>query len=82
MIYTHHNAQRGIKVIDVESGEQLRYVVRVDTDAGCVAYLADPIQIGPDGEALMLEANYRSVYPLGADKLGRPCLIHCYGRIG
>jgi hypothetical protein len=78
MIYDTDNA-RGAAVYDVESKEQLRHVLWIDTELGEVVRAEQPVRVVGDEIATFTE-KFATIYPIrGGGR--RPVLFHCYGRL-
>ena len=80
MIYSGRNTSRA-KVFDVDTQQELRHVMNVDTDAGEIEVTPQPVQLMADGETIATEKiRFRSIYAIRG-KEWAPCLFHCYGRV-
>lgn len=80
MLYNSNNASGSI-VVDVEARQQLRQVLEVNTKAGWVKVAHDPVRSDAQGRVIGERIRFRSIYPIWGLEL-RPCLFHCYGRLG
>lgn len=79
MIYSTHNVQLPARVYDVDTMQEVRYAVEVDTATGVVRCFTEPLQVDHKGEAVCHTIRYRAIHPVfGGYRL--PCLFHCYGR--
>lgn len=82
MIYDHANVHIPAHAYDVDSRTELQEVYSIDTDSGEVACGHLPVRLKPGTDDLdTYTLRFRSIYPLGADEFGRPCLFHCYGLV-
>ena len=80
MLYTPSNA-RGATVHDVDTGERIDRVQKVDAKNGWIMVEHDPVRISPDGRHVIgYRIRFRSIYPIFAGQ-GAPVLFHCYGRL-
>lgn len=79
MIYDHRNTM-GASVYDVETKEEMKYVLRIDLDRLEVVRAPQPLRLNCRGDEVETESiKFRSIYPIFG---GRPfpVLFHCYGR--
>jgi hypothetical protein len=81
MLYTYSDCQHETVVAAVETGEVLRFVAEIDTDRRTVHQIVQPIVVTAEGQVLQEARTFRSIYPIGRDRFGRPCLFHCYGEV-
>ncbi|MDN8612786.1 hypothetical protein [Variovorax ginsengisoli] len=78
MIYDPSNAG-GAAVYDVETKEQLREVLWVDTELGEVVRAEQPLRVTVGDEFATYTTRFATIYPIRGGGL-RPVLFHCYGR--
>lgn len=82
MIYDHTNVRIPAHAYDVDMLALLREVISLDTETGEVVCAHEPVRLLPGTDDLdTYTLRFRSIYPLGADDFGRPCLFHCYGLV-
>ena len=80
MLYTAENA-RGASVYDVDTQQKLDKVVEVNTRAGWVTVLRQPLLVDPRGNEFVCDRiRFRSIYAIRGDEAA-PCLFHCYSRL-
>ena len=80
MIYDRSNVEPGCAVVEVDTKEQIPFVLSVDTDRNVLVRSANPVEVAFGGEILTFETKYRAIHAIrGRDFL--PSLFHCYGRI-
>ncbi|WP_399677157.1 hypothetical protein [Xenophilus sp.] len=74
-----HNVARGTRVYDVDSGEEVRRVLEVNTSANWVKVHAEPLTVTAKGTVAERRIRFRAIHPIFAGS-PVPCLFHCYGR--
>lgn len=80
MLYNHLNA-RGAAVYDVDAKDKLEEVVEVNTRAGWVKVMRQPLLVDPSGTGFVCDRiRFRSIYAIQGQEQA-PCLFHCYGRM-
>lgn len=81
MRYDHSNAA-GATVHAIETAEKIHGVKSVDTEAGIVTAFHWPLRPTAEGDEMeTYEVRFATIHPIyGGGE--RPCLFHCYGRIG
>lgn len=84
MQYHPGNVEPCTTVYDVDTKARIDSVVSIDTEAGEVRCHYQPIRIDVvKQEAETFAIRYRSIHAIsGAGQARRPCLFHCYGRLG
>lgn len=77
-IFTHENALNA-SVYDIDTGEQIKYVESIDTEAMELVVFEHPFRVEHE-RVVTYAINYRAIHPIyGGGRF--PCLFHCYGRI-
>ena len=81
MIYDCSNTRRDAQIYDVDTKEEIRAVIQIDTDSGEMLMYTVPITIDTNtNEAEVVKVKYRTISPIfGGYPV--PCLFHCYGRL-
>lgn len=78
--FNHENVMPRTSVYDVDTKQEIKQVVHIETDTGYIEYDPLPCAIIDNDYILTKSMRYRSIYPIyGGGK--KPCLFHCYGRI-
>lgn len=69
-------------IICMDTGEQMRLVVRIDVEAGIVWRHHDPLRVDllTGNGVAEYATRFRSIYPIHAGDF-YPHLVHCYGRL-
>lgn len=79
MIYGPGNA-RGASVRVAETGQELKGVMLVDTDAGIVTRTHSPARLNAAGDAVeMFDERFEAIHAIQGME-PRPVLFICYGR--
>lgn len=81
MLYNCGNTHPNTRVYDVDTKEEFKAVLYIDTDSGEMLMHTVPIEVDTNmNEVKTITMRYRTIsaifggYPL-------PCLFHCYGRL-
>ena len=75
MIYSTHNVQLPAHAYDVDTMQEIRRVVEIDTASGVVRCVTEPPQIDHKGEVVHHTMRYRTIHAIfGGYRL--PCLFH------
>lgn len=78
MIYNGNNAD-GAKVIDMDTGAVINYILMVNTTTGAVVVGKQPVRLNHKGRIDRETITFRSIYPIQGLE-SRPVMFHCYGR--
>lgn len=79
MLYTPKNVQRGTTVHDLDSRSRLERVLAIDTEAGEIVVVRQPLIATAGGDIATETLRYQAVWPI-MDR-GVPCAFHCHGRL-
>jgi hypothetical protein len=80
-VYNSRNVARNTRVYDVDTKQEVRQVLSIDTDHNVVECAHDPLEVTASGDIATFEATFRAIHAIrGTDAL--PSLFHCYGRVG
>ena len=79
MLYTPKNVQRSTTVCDLDSRVRLERVLAIDTEAGEIVVVRQPLIVTASGDIATETLRYQSVWPI-MDR-GVPCEFHCHGRL-
>lgn len=78
MRYDANNVMPRTRVYDVESLQEINFVMSIYTELGIVVVAEQPGRIVGDDIATQ-ELRFGAIHPIqGLEPL--PCLFHCYGR--
>jgi hypothetical protein len=78
--FNHENVMPRTKVFDVDTNQEIKQVVHIETDTGYLEYHPVPFEIVLNQFVSTKSMRYRSIYPIyGGYQV--PCLFHCYGRL-
>ena len=78
MLYTPDSVMPRTRVYDVESLQEVKPAMSIDTERGVVVVAEQPYRIEGDDIATQ-ELRFGAIHPIqGLEPL--PCLFHCYGR--
>ena len=78
MRYDANNVMPRTRVYDVESLQEINFVMSIYTELGIVVVAEQPFRIVGDDIAAQ-ELRFGAIHPIqGLEPL--PCLFHCYGR--
>ena len=78
MRYDANNVMPRTRVYDVESLQEINFVMSIYTELGIVVVAEQPCRIVGDDIATQ-ELRFGAIHPIqGLEPL--PCLFHCYGR--
>ena len=73
------NVEQRTKVYDVDTKEEIKQVVHIETDTGYLEYHPMPLSVINNEYVLTKSMRYRAIHAIyGGGKV--PCLFHCYGR--
>lgn len=78
MKFTPRNVDRAT-VFDVDTKEQLKQVLMVNTETSSVVVAKQPLRLNHKGSVERETIHFNAIYPIyGGGTV--PCLFHCYGR--
>lgn len=77
MIYTPLNVGNNVTVVDMDTLQELKDVLSIDTKGTVTKYLV-PLAPDANGEFKTEDLKFRSIYAIPEE---RPELIQCYGRL-
>ena len=79
MLFGPDNVMPRTRVYDVESLQEVKLVMAIDTERGVVVVAEQPYRIEGNDIATR-ELQFNAIHPIqGLEPL--PCLFHCYGRV-
>lgn len=79
MIYSPDNVMPATRVYDVDANTEIGKVVEVNTRAGWLKVIDEPLRVNQHDQLLTRRIRFDSIHPIkGLEPL--PCLFHCYGR--
>lgn len=80
MIYTHQNCQPGTVVYDMDKGERIPYVSKIDTETNTLIVCQFPLAISAYAEELLtFERKFTRVEALPSANY--PNRFNCYGEV-
>lgn len=79
-VYIFRNVAPQTKVYDVDTKQEVRQVMMIDTDRNVLECAHYPLEVTASGDFATFEIKFRAIHAIrGTDAL--PGLFHCYGRI-
>ena len=77
--YDASNVEKRTRVYDVDTMQEIKQVVHIDTDGGYIEYHPLPIEVIGNEFVKTESMRYQSIYPIfGGSHV--PVMFHCYGR--